>query len=438
MTLAIPLAQIEVREDRQRKVFNDKKMDELMTDISIHGLLHPIVVVEQSAPSPYPYRLVAGGRRFKAITNLHEQKILLFHDGNLQPSDTIPATRLGMDKTELDMREAELSENMTREDLTWQDKTAALAELHAIRTAQNPKQSMTATAQEFLTIDRPVNSNDVNRTSRANIIADFLDDPEVARAPDETTAFRIVSQKLSQMFAEAKETDGIEIAPTHKHELYHGDMTEVLSQLETGKYACCVTDPPYGIGVDTFGGAAALKHNYSEVDYVELHENLVSELTRICSPDAHVYCFCALEFVFQLRDMFEWNDWRVRRRPLIWYKGSQGHLTEGSVYGFRASYECILVASRGDRQFTKLMSDVIRDFPSPQSKVHAAEKPVSLYKELLSMSCDAGEYVIDPFAGSGPIFDAATELHLHATGVEMDAGSVAIIEGTREVYRAKG
>ncbi len=55
--------------------------------------------------------------------------------------------------------------------------------------------------------------------------------------------------------------------------------------------------------------------------------------------------------------------------------------------------------------------------------MHAAQKPVALLRELLSLSFHPGETILDPCCGSGTIFAAAKPLSLRATGIEMDEGS---------------
>jgi len=49
-----------------------------------------------------------------------------------------------------------------------------------------------------------------------------------------------------------------------------------------------------------------------------------------------------------------------------------------------------------------------------------AEKPASLYLDLLARSVQPGDSVLDPCCGLGPIFPAANELSCRATGIEID------------------
>lgn len=88
----------------------------------------------------------------------------------------------------------------------------------------------------------------------------------------------------------------------------------------------------------------------------------------------------------------------------------------------------ILYAIKGDRRVILTgQHDVITE-PSVGSERHAAEKPVPLYTNLLSRSVRPGEFVLDPFAGSGTIFPAANKLSLIATGFNLDQNDYALAQ----------
>lgn len=85
----------------------------------------------------------------------------------------------------------------------------------------------------------------------------------------------------------------------------------------------------------------------------------------------------------------------------------------------------VVYAVKGNRPATRLYPDVLT-YPADENLGHAAQKPVGLYADLLQRTVLPGDTVLDPFAGSGPIFPAAQALHVTATGVEQDAASYGI------------
>ena len=79
----------------------------------------------------------------------------------------------------------------------------------------------------------------------------------------------------------------------------------------------------------------------------------------------------------------------------------------------------ILYAVKGEKKANHIAGDVLSYSADPQMN-HPAQKPVALYKDLLSRSVLPGDVVFDPFCGTGPIFPAAQELLCAAIGIEKD------------------
>ena len=104
--------QIEVKV-QGRKTFHD--LDELASDIKAVGQLQPIVVKQIDV---HRYRLVAGERRYRAISQI------LKHD-------TIRATIRRVDESDSDTRFVQISENTQRDDYIPLELAAELADLKA-------------------------------------------------------------------------------------------------------------------------------------------------------------------------------------------------------------------------------------------------------------------------------------------------------------------
>lgn len=405
---------------RQRRSMNPRALADLASDIKHRGLLHAPVVRLSTEGTPI---LVAGERRLTAIKALGTEGIgIRFNLTDYSPGQ-VPCVLLS-DGGEIGNRESELAENIFREDLSWQDKVAAIDELHRLRLAQNPQQTQKDTAEEISQAQAGARGSIVkqveNKLSRASVIAQHLDDPDVQRASTEAEAFKIVQTKTEALFrAElARQTPS---APS-EHTLLQGDFRQRLLEpnISSSKYTCIIADPPYGVGADNFGDAATLGHAYKDTpeEALALADWLFSNLDRVAADQAHFYLFCSLSHFNTLQLMAGACSWKALPTPIIWSKGSQGHVPDG-VVGWRRTYECILFASRGDKRISRISNDVL-PFTPESDKLHAAQKPTDLYKHLLSLSCLPGESVLDPCCGSGTIFRAAHALRLKATGIELD------------------
>lgn len=418
------LERITVPPNRQRRNIAPAEVASLAESIRTKGLLHPPVVRLLDDDT---YQLVAGERRLRAIESLKGQAF----DCNGQTVNGLgggpivcPVTFIS-DLDPIMLREAELEENILRVDLTWNERAEAFAELHKLRTEQNPDQTLTATAKEIVHAEGgSLNAAQVE-VSRARLVAQHLHNPKVAGARNLKEAYNIVSRELE---AEVKLDLSRALKATTEHQLIIADATQALNESSSGLYDVILVDPPYGMDADSFGTAGAA-HTYDDsVDVsLELCCTIIARGYAITKAQAHLYMFCDFDnFVF-LRETCEMAGWKAFRTPIIWHKtDSKGH-DPWPNRGFRRTYETILYAIKGDKTCSQLVNDVIA-VPSSGHELHAAAKPVELYERLLRRSCIPGDMVIDPCCGTGTIFAAANRLTLRAIGIERDETFAKVAE----------
>lgn len=418
-----PIEHLIIPDNRQRRKFNERKMEELMASIQSKGLMHPIVIRKESndIDDVVEHYLVAGERRLKAIVELHKKKVKIKCDGQVVRKDFFPFIRME-DLTALQIREAELEENVVREDLTVQEKAKAYADLHKLRVEQHGDYdpstkegwSKTDTASEISGGDAA--KYDISKISKSLLIAEHLDDPEVAAARNETEALKAIKEtKKAQKRKQLADKFDATMSP---HSCILGDCFDIALPDE---YNIIIADPPYGIDIHkdtTFDGQ---KHDYDDSDayFTDIILQLLPKYCKQMTPEqAHIYIFCDIRRWRELFVAFELAGFEVWRRPLIWDKGSIGSYG-GMDYGFRQTYEAILFANKGRRKMVKPGGEVF-SIHQPSSLPHPAGKPVELYKEILSRSIYPGDRILDPFCGSGPVFGAASALMCVATGIEIN------------------
>lgn len=409
----IPFDRLIVPENRQRRTFDEKKLQDLAQSIRTKGLLHPPVV----RPEGENYVLVAGERRSRAIRSLSEVNIPFTCDGITVSPNHFPVTLIS-ELSSLDLREAELEENTHREDLSWQDQAAAIAELDELRRTQKAAQGIPHTARDTATeiAGHMALGSEITKVTEAVVVAQHLADPDVAKAKTQKEAVKIIKKKaeaehrakLAEQFDQSKS----------EHTALLGNSLDLLKGMPNGEFDCILTDPPYGINADQFGDMASTEHAYEDTeDYaMDCYRTLAREGFRVCKPQAHIYVFLDPRYWANISFEFTLHGWNVWPTPLIWNK-LNGMLPKPE-YGPRRTYEMILFATKGDRKVLKVGPDVIT-CPMVTDRDHGAQKPVPLYSELLSRSCYPGQSVLDAFSGSGTIFPAANKLRLKATGMEI-------------------
>lgn len=422
----IHIQAVKVAPDRQRKLFDPAKLHEFADGIQSKGLLHPIILRIVGDD----YYLVAGERRLRAIQDIYDLGGQFMHDGEVVPKNAVPYTLLS-DLDPLAAEEAELDENIQRVDLTWQERAAAHARLLRLRQAQAVQVGAAPPSIADISVEVRGNSDGINQenTRREIIVARHLGNPAVQAAKTVDEAYKILKKEE----ASAKSRDlGISVGKTFTasmHRALNTDSLQWMREAPGEQFDCILTDPPYGMGADTFGdsgGVAAGAHGYS--DTPELYESILrvceTELYRLAKAQAHMYWFCDIDKFIDTRERFRAAGWQVFRTPLIWYKKS-GMRAPWPENGPQRKYETLLYAVKGKRPVLKMLGDVL-DYGADANLGHGAQKPVALFQDLLARTCLPGNTVFDPFAGSGTIFPAAHALKLIATGIEMDTASYGI------------
>jgi len=419
---------ISIPPNRQRKNFDETKMREFAAGIEKRGLLHPIVLRN---PAAGQFILVAGERRLRAISDLSDFGTSIMCDGEPVPLGHIPYTLLS-DLDPLAAEEAELEENTHREDLTWQERSVASARLLDLRRAQAAAANLPEPTNADLSRELfdASNGSQGSRLRKEIVLAKHLANPAIAAAKTVDEAFKILKR--------AEETEknralGESVGRTHSsnsHSVINADALDWLKAADAGQFDVICTDPPYGMGADEFGdsgGLATGAHTYAD-DYTTFNKILSvcsTEFIRVTKPEAHLYWFCDFDHFHEAKQEFSNAGWWVFRTPLIWFKPG-GMRAPWPQHGPQRKYECCLFAVKGKKMVTKMAGDVMQHLPDANLG-HNAQKPVSLFTDLLSRSVRPGDSVLDPFAGSGPILPAAHLLKCIATAVEMDTGNYGII-----------
>lgn len=98
-------------------------VEELAESIHSQGIIHPICLSSTEGNGVVKNELIAGGRRYRAYTLLRKQ-----YPGKY---DEIPCTYREI-KSREDLQLLELEENLRREDMTWQERTIGITNLHKL------------------------------------------------------------------------------------------------------------------------------------------------------------------------------------------------------------------------------------------------------------------------------------------------------------------
>lgn len=429
----IDIASIIILPNRQRREFDPERLQGLQSSIGKVGLQNPIVVrLPQSGENAGDkmWILVSGERRLRAVRDMNEFGEEVRYEGKALRPGTVPAT-LDTELQPLPARKAELEENLRRENLTWQEETAAIAaiddtERKLAADAGRPAPSNAELAEDYLPPKRAGtgNTHGAEEVRRRILLAPHLSNPDVAKAKSVDEAFGVLKRADdAARHAEMARVVGASFS-ARDHTLLQGDCIALMAGMAPESFDVILTDPPYGIDAQDFGDAGgrlvSQTHGYDDVGG-EAWETLMLEFARqswrVAKARAHAYVCCDIDKFHFLKNLMESFGWYVHRTPLINYKldGSRVPLPEN---GPQRKWEMVLYAIKGWRKVTRIYSDVI-ETRGDENLSHGAQKPVELYANLLKRSVRPGDSVLDPFCGTGTVFVAAHGALVKATGIEI-------------------
>lgn len=220
--------------------------------------------------------------------------------------------------------------------------------------------------------------------------------------------------------------------------LYNGDCVEVMRQLDNDKVDLIITDPPYNLGNfmknrdtnlvkmrDNFFGAAG----WDDLEFHEWEQSMdayFSEAARLMKTGGTMIVFMAIIKVETLIRLAEQHGFYYKTTG-IWHKLNpmprNMHLhfvnsTEAWVY-FTYKKRTGKFNNNG-----RVLHDFVETALTPASErkygKHPTQKPEQLLEYLVSILSDEGDWVLDPFMGSGTTGVVAKRMNRHFIGVEFN------------------
>jgi site-specific DNA-methyltransferase (adenine-specific) len=206
--------------------------------------------------------------------------------------------------------------------------------------------------------------------------------------------------------------------------IWHADCRDVLPTLADRSVDLVLTDPPYDEQTHSRGGNVRRTDGgpaIAQIPFAALLDPIpiATEITRVCSRWAMV--FCAVRQIERWSAAIEAQGWRVPR-VMIWVKPDAS--PQFSVDRPGHGYESIVLAhpvgktrwNGGGHKgvFTHNRIDRESGFH------HPTQKPISLFRELITLFSDPGDLVLDPFAGSGTTARACKDLGRRCIAIEQN------------------
>lgn len=203
----------------------------------------------------------------------------------------------------------------------------------------------------------------------------------------------------------------------------NGDSLEILESLEDGCIDVVLTDPPYGISYvsnrSMFDEAITKRGllNDGKDEAFELLDKTCEILKRKTADNAHLYFFCSWNVFSSFESII--SKYFTIKTPIVWDKGNKGSGDLENDWGNQT--ELIIYCVKGKKLVNNRRGNVINVSRLHTTKmVHPTQKPTELLKQVIEVSAVKGDFIVDPFMGSGSTIKAANELGFKSLGVELD------------------
>lgn len=410
--LLIPISEIEVP-DRARLDYGD--LESLKISIREHGLIQPIAV----KPLETGYKLLAGGRRIRACTELGMTEI--------------PCRVYQRSLLELDEKAIELAENLDRKDFDWKEKIKLEEKIHNLQLAiHGEKVSSQPDAAGWSLRDtaRLIGKSPATVSTDLGLVRAMTLMPELAGCKTKDDAEKMLRQIQDNMIKAELASRYDPAKSTHPDDAKRASLINSyivkdafvgLSNISNGQIQYCDCDPDYGIG---FVKRSNLElSDYQEADkktYEDYLGTLLSECYRVMAKNSWLTLWFGIdpwaEVVYQtlLKTGFKTN-----RVYAIWHKLRSPHHSSQPFTNLGSAYDAFYYARKGDAVLFRQGQSNLFSYPAVPVKTHPAEKPIELMNHVISLFTLPGCSTLVPFAGSGNSLLAATNLSCPTAGFDL-------------------
>ncbi|AMS03435.1 DNA methyltransferase [Gordonia phage Demosthenes] len=214
------------------------------------------------------------------------------------------------------------------------------------------------------------------------------------------------------------------------HEMWLGDSVELCQKFKPGRVNCIITDPPFGVDnqsnmAKTEAGkkhATKIKNDESPEVALKLFNEVMDVLLPKTADDCDLYVFTAYQVLKEWLSALDELGARhgfERKAVLVWEKDGPGM---GDLDSWGQGHEFIIFLKKGRVPIHSKRRNGVIHFPQlrPNKLIHPHEKPEGLLEILIKHSTQPGEFIVDPFGGSGSLVRAARNAGRNAVAIELD------------------
>lgn len=215
------------------------------------------------------------------------------------------------------------------------------------------------------------------------------------------------------------------------HQIWQGDSAELSHRFKAGRVDCIITDPPFGVdNQSNMAVTAGGKEHARKIANDESPELAIAEFKKVMDvlltktrDDCDMYIFTSYQVL---------SDWLVmtdeylapfgftRKAIIVWEKDGPGMGDLNCPWGMGSEF--VLFFQKGRREKTAKRRNSVVHFSQvrPGELIHPHEKPTALLESFIEASTDPGDFLVDPFGGSGSLVRACQRVKRSCVAMELD------------------
>jgi DNA modification methylase len=165
-------------------------------------------------------------------------------------------------------------------------------------------------------------------------------------------------------------------------------------------------------------------------DFISFTKNWIVRSTTKMKEDSSIWIFFAEHYSNDLINILNRYGWK-HKDTFYWHKSNP--VPRYRKTGFLSSVETALLFIRGKPTFNFLGQNDMHDFmetpicigkerlkDNENKTLHPTQKPIKLIKHLLKITSNPGDWVLDPFTGTGTTNCACKMLKRNCIGIEKE------------------
>jgi adenine-specific DNA-methyltransferase len=214
--------------------------------------------------------------------------------------------------------------------------------------------------------------------------------------------------------------------------IWQGDSAELCQRFQAKKQIkAVITDPPFGVdNLSNMAVTAAGKDYARKIAFDESPEIAIANFQRVMNSlipamvdDSDIYVFTSYQVLKDWLVMCDefFKRWGFDRDSIIiWEKDGPGMGDLENPFGMGMEFVLFYRRGRQDKRITRRNAVLHIPQVRPGELVHPHEKPLPLLELFIKASSDPGDWLVDPFGGSGSLARACRNVNRNAVVIEYD------------------